>query len=315
MHSKRENPALPPPVRLAEYRPPEYLIDTLDLKIDLAQEGAIVTATLTGRRNPDNKGEAGTLYLDGQDQELISLILDGRVLEPDDYILGSESLALPEVAERFELIVVSRNKPFENTALEGLYLSNGMYCTQCEAEGFRRITYFPDRPDVMSVYTTMIIAEKACYPNLLSNGNLIEAGDLEDGRHFARWYDPFPKPSYLFAMVAGDLACIEDYFTTMSGREIKLQIFVEHGDEALCDHAMGSLKRSMAWDEERFGLEYDLDLFMIVAVGHFNMGAMENKGINIFNSRYVLADQETATDGDFQRIESIVAHEYFHNWT
>ncbi len=305
----------PRPVLLAEYRVPAHLIDNLELAVDLEADGAMVTATLRGRRNPEATDADAPLYLDGQDQDLLEVVLNGKTLSADDYVLGAESLAIPGVGEAFELVVKSRNNPAENTALEGLYLSNGMYCTQCEAEGFRRITYFPDRPDVMTVFTTTISADKAAYPVLLSNGNLMEIGDLEDGRHFARWNDPFPKPAYLFAMVAGDLAHIEDRFTTMSGREVTLRIFVEHGDEGRCGHAMDSLKRSMKWDEERFGLEYDLDLFMIVAVSHFNMGAMENKGLNVFNSRYVLADRETATDLDFQRIEAIVAHEYFHNWT
>lgn len=307
--------AAPRPIRLADYQPPSHLIDSLDLEIDLLADETLVTATIKGRTNPDSAAAAAALYLDGQDQGLVSVTLDGRALGPDDYILGAESLSVPTVGAAFTLVIASKNRPAENTALEGLYLSNGMYCTQCEAEGFRRIAYFPDRPDVMTVYTTTIRADRAGFPVLLSNGNLIASGDLGDGRHFARWHDPFPKPAYLFAMVAGDLACVEDSFTTMSGRVVTLRIFVELGEESRCDHAMDSLKRSMAWDEERFGLEYDLDLFMIVAVGHFNMGAMENKGLNVFNSRYVLADRETATDVDFQRLESIIAHEYFHNWT
>jgi aminopeptidase N len=300
---------------LANYLVPDYLIDSLDLEIDLAVDRAVVTATLKGRRNPAATRPEASLYLDGQDQELLEVTLNGQTLGADDFILGTESLSITAMTDTFVLMVKSCNNPAENSALEGLYLSNGMYCTQCEAEGFRRITYFPDRPDVMTIYTTTIRADKAAYPVLLSNGNLVEAGDTGGGRHFARWRDPFPKPSYLFAMVAGDLACVEDRFTTASGREVVLRIFVEHGDESRCGHAMDSLKRSMTWDEERFGLEYDLDLFMIVAVSHFNMGAMENKGLNIFNSRYVLADRESATDVDFQRIESIVSHEYFHNWT
>jgi aminopeptidase N len=309
------NEVAPKPVLLSEYCVPNHLIDSLELDIDLEVTGATVTARLKGHRNPDSRQPDAPLYLDGQDQDLLEVVLDGRVLSADQYVLGAESLAISGVGDVFDLTIRTRNNPAENTALEGLYLSNGMYCTQCEAEGFRRITYFPDRPDVMTVYTTTIRAEKAAFPVLLSNGNLIETGDLEGGLHYAKWHDPFPKPSYLFAMVAGDLAHVEDNFTTMSGRVVTLRIFVEHGDEDRCGHAMDSLKRSMSWDEERFGLEYDLDLFMIVAVSHFNMGAMENKGLNVFNSRYVLADRETATDLDFQRIEAIVAHEYFHNWT
>lgn len=305
----------PRPVLLSEYRIPDHLFESFDLDIDLDTTGANVTARLKGYRNLRANQPDAPLYLHGQDQEVLEVILDGKVLSADDYVLGIESLAIHGVADSFDLTIRSHNNPAENTALEGLYLSNGMYCTQCEAEGFRRIAYFPDRPDVMTVYTTTIRADKVSYPVLLSNGNLIETGDLGGGRHFAKWHDPFPKPSYLFAMVAGNLAHVEDRFTTMSGREVTLRIFVEHGDEDRCGHAMDSLKRSMTWDEERFGLEYDLDLFMIVAVSHFNMGAMENKGLNVFNSRYVLADWETATDLDFQRIEAIVAHEYFHNWT
>ena len=314
MHIETEAEA-PRPVLLLEYRVPDHLIESLDLDFDLDADGATVTARMTGRRNRDAEQPDAPLYLDGQDQELLEVILDGETLSADDYVLGAESLAIPGIGETFDLTIRSRNNPAGNTALEGLYLSNGMYCTQCEAEGFRRIIFFPDRPDVMTVYTTTIRADKASYPVLLSNGNLVEAGDLVDGRHYAKWHDPFPKPSYLFAMVAGDLGHVEDRFKTMSGREVTLRIFVEHGDEDRCGHAMDALKRSMKWDEERFGLEYDLDLFMIVAVSHFNMGAMENKGLNVFNSRYVLADRETATDTDFQRIEAIVAHEYFHNWT
>ncbi len=303
------------PIRLSDYRPPPHLIDEISLDVDLGQDGATVTSVMHGRRNPASDQPKAALHLDGCAQELLEIVVDGNILNPDAYVLAPDSLVIPGVAERFAITIKSLNRPQDNTALEGLYLSNGMYCTQCEAEGFRRITYYPDRPDVMAVFTTTIRADKAEYPVLLSNGNPVSAGDLDDGRHFATWHDPFPKPSYLFAMVAGDLASVEDRFTTRSGRTVKLRIFVEHGDESRCGHAMAALKRAMAWDEDRFGLEYDLDLFMIVAVSHFNMGAMENKGLNIFNSRYVLANRETATDIDFQRIEEIVAHEYFHNWT
>ena len=303
------------PVRLADYAPPDHLLDTVALEIDIGAEDATVAITMTGRRNPAATASDAPLHLDGEAQELLEIVLDGRVLAPGDYSLDDTSLRVPGIGDTFSVTVRSRNFPAGNSTLEGLYLSNGMYCTQCEAEGFRRIAFFPDRPDVMAVYTTTIRADRARCPVVLSNGNPVAAGDLGDGRHFATWHDPFPKPSYLFAMVAGDLAAVEDIFTTRSGRTVTLRIFVEPGDESRCSHAMASLKRAMKWDETRFGLEYDLDLFMIVAVSHFNMGAMENKGLNIFNSRYILADHETATDTDFQRIEEIVAHEYFHNWT
>ena len=306
------------PKRLVEYRPPRFLVDTVDLVIDLADEWATVTATLAGRRNPHEQPADGAraddvIVLDALDLEVLDLTLDGRQLpvpgrtEPGFEVAG--------VGETFTLVVTSRTRPADNTVLEGLYLSNGIYCTQCEAEGFRRITPFPDRPDILSVYRTTIVADRARYPVLLSNGNLVETRDLAGGRHSATWHDPWPKPSYLFAMVAGDLAWVEDHHVTGSGRDVALRIYVEHGDETRCDHAMWALKSAMAWDEERFGLEYDLDLFMIVAVSHFNMGAMENKGLNIFNSKLVLADRDSATDVDFQRIEEVVAHEYFHNWT
>ena len=300
------------PKRLADYLPPPFLIDTVTLEIDLREEWTTVTSVLEGRRNPLAEGRSDVLVLDGEAQELLGLELDGRPLSVQ---LTNGRLEVFGVGENFSLTVRSRCRPADNTVLEGLYLSNGMYCTQCEAEGFRRITWFPDRPDILAVYRTTIVADKARYPVLLSNGNLIESRDLPRGRHSATWFDPFPKPSYLFAMVAGDLGWIEDRHVTASGREVTLRIYVEHGDEARCEHAMRALKQSMAWDEERFGLEYDLDIFMIVAVSHFNMGAMENKGLNIFNSKLVLADRESATDLDFQRIEAVVAHEYFHNWT
>ena len=303
------------PVRLADYRPPDYLVDRISLDIDLADDGATVQASMTGRRNPAAGPGPGDLRLDGRRQELLSVTLDGDRLDPSAYRLDDNSLVIPVTDDRFSLAITSRNQPRNNTELEGLYLSNGIYCTQCEAEGFRKITFFPDRPDVLTTYTTTIRADRQRYPVLLSNGNPVETGDAGSGRHYATWYDPFPKPSYLFAMVAGQLTCVEDHFVTRSGRRVTLQIYVEPGEEGRCSYAMNALKRAMAWDEERFGLEYDLDLFMIVAISQFNAGAMENKGLNIFNSRYVLADPDTATDTDFERIEEIVAHEYFHNWT
>ncbi|MEO9899814.1 aminopeptidase N [Nisaea sp.] len=300
---------------LADYSPPTFLIDTVDLDFDLRDGETIVTATLKGRRDPQGGSASDILELDGQDLRLVSLSLNGGAVGEDRYEISGDRLTLRGVPDAFSLEVVTAIVPEKNTALEGLYMSEGMYCTQCEAEGFRRITYFPDRPDVMAVYTTRLEADFERFPVLLSNGNLIETGEALEGRHFAVWNDPFPKPSYLFAAVAGDLACVSDSYQTASGRDVALRVYVEHGNEHLCAHTMDSLKRSMRWDEEVFGLEYDLDLFMIVAVSHFNMGAMENKGLNIFNSKFVLADPETATDADYERLEGIVAHEYFHNWT
>ncbi|MDH5233126.1 MAG: aminopeptidase N, partial [Gammaproteobacteria bacterium] len=237
------------------------------------------------------------------------------VLLPHHYVVSDQNLTIPDVPHEFELNIQTKIKPQENTALEGLYKSSGMFCTQCEAEGFRRITYYVDRPDVMSVYTTRIIADKTRYPVLLSNGNLVESGDSDNGRHWVQWHDPHPKPSYLFALVAGDLVCKESKYTTWSDRDVTIRLYVEAVNEDKCDHALASLKKSMQWDEDVYGREYDLDIFMIVAVNDFNMGAMENKGLNIFNSACVLAKPETATDGDFENIEGIIAHEYFHNWS
>jgi aminopeptidase N len=255
--------------------------------------------------------------LDGDALELRALKLDGAALPPEQFVATADRLTIAQPPHRpFRLEIETVVDPSANTQLMGLYRSGSIYCTQCEAEGFRRITYFPDRPDVMAVYTTRIEAEKADAPVLLANGNLIASGDVPGtSRHFAVWHDPFPKPSYLFALVGGKLACVEDRFRTMSGREVTLRIYVEDGKEARCAYAMDSLKRAMRWDETAFGREYDLDIFMIVAVSDFNMGAMENKGLNVFNDKYVLASPETATDGDFDRIEAIIAHEYFHNWT
>jgi len=269
------------------------------------------------RRNVDagDDKQSQALVLDGSDMELISVSLDGQVLEPDAYTVTETTLEIPDVPDQFILECETLTKPQENTSLEGLYKSRRMFCTQCEAEGFRKITYYLDRPDVLSSFTTRIEADKAAYPVLLSNGNHIDSGDLEEGRHWVTWEDPFRKPSYLFALVAGDLKPVDDSFTTCSGRQVQLRIFVEEKDLDKCDFAMGALKRAMTWDEEVYGREYDLDIFMIVAVDDFNMGAMENKGLNIFNSSCVLANPSTSTDQAFQRIESIVAHEYFHNWS
>ncbi len=305
----------PQTIRLEDYRVPDFLIDTVDLTFDLFEDGATVTSKLAIRRNPDSDRRTAPLVLDGQHLELVSVALEGEALGGNRYKIDADTLALPDLPDQFSLDIVTRIEPQKNTALEGLYISGGNFCTQCEAEGFRRITYFLDRPDVMARYTTTIIADRARNPVLLSNGNLAETGDAGGGRHWAKWDDPWPKPSYLFALVAGDLVPYRDSFTTRSGREVPLEIYVREGDQDKCEHAMRSLQKSMAWDEEVYGLEYDLDRFMIVAVSDFNMGAMENKGLNVFNSKYVLASSETATDSDYDNIEGIIGHEYFHNWT
>jgi aminopeptidase N len=304
--------AAPRAIRREDYTPPPFLIDFVDLKVELGSESTAVAARLAVRRNPKAAARPADLVLDGKKLELLSLLLDDQ---PPSWDLDAESLTIRGVPDRFVLNVTTRIRPKENTELTGLYVSRDMYCTQCEAEGFRRITYFLDRPDVMSRYTTTIVADRATAPVLLSNGNLIASGDLGDGKHFAKWEDPFPKPAYLFALVAGPLESLDDRFVTRSGREVALHIYVRPGDVPRCRHAMESLKRAMRWDEEVYGLEYDLDTFMIVAVDDFNMGAMENKGLNIFNSKLVLADPETATDADYHAIEGVIAHEYFHNWT
>ena len=305
--------AAPAPVRLVNYAPPPYLVDTVHLDIDLAPAKTRVTARVALR---PAEGADGTLRLDGDELTFVSAAIDGTSLAKGRCEVRPDGLVVNDVpAVPFTLEIVTEIDPAANSKLMGLYRSSGNWCTQCEAEGFRRITYFPDRSNVLAVYTTRIEAPKAEAPVLLSNGNLVEAGDLPEGRHFAVWHDPFPKPSYLFAMVAGDLGMVEDSFVTASGRTVALRIYVEHGKEDRCGYAMDALKRSMRWDEEAYGREYDLDIFMIVAVSDFNMGAMENKGLNVFNDKYVLADPETATDGDFAGVETVIAHEYFHNWT
>ena len=302
------------PIRLTDYRPPDWLVETVHLDVALHPTQSRVRATISFKPNPATP--AAPLVLDGDGISLQSLKLDGADLSPDSFLVTPDQLTIPQPPNGpFTLEIETLVDPSANTQLSGLYRSSGTYCTQCEAEGFRRITYFPDRPDVMAVYTTRIEADKKEAPVLLANGNLTESGDLSAGRHFAVWHDPHPKPSYLFALVGGDLACVEDRFRTMSGRNVTLRIYVEHGKEDRCSYAMDSLKRSMRWDEERFGREYDLDIFMIVAVSDFNMGAMENKGLNVFNDKYVLASAATATDSDFAHIEGVIAHEYFHNWT
>jgi len=302
-------------VYLKDYTPPDYLIGTVELHLDLHEDFAAVRSFLTLHRNYGETQQKRPLILDGRRLTLKKVLLDDRPLTADEYKVDEESLTIFDVPDVFSLAIETEIRPQDNTALEGLYRSGGMFCTQCEAQGFRTITYFIDRPDVMSRYTTTIVADKAKYPVLLANGNLKDTSDLDGGRHSATWEDPFPKPCYLFAMVAGDLSRIADSFITRSGRPVSLEIYVEHHNADKCDHAMRSLKEAMRWDEEVFGLEYDLDQYMIVAVDDFNMGAMENKGLNIFNSKFVLAKPETATDTDYEGIEGVIAHEYFHNWT
>ncbi len=305
----------PTTIYLKDYQPPEYLIDRVELSFDLGETETRVRSVLHIRENPAVEQASGALFLHGEQLELISLSLDGKPLQSSDYQLDDEGLTVHKIPAECLLESEVRILPQNNTALEGLYKSAGMFCTQCEAEGFRKITWFLDRPDVMSRFTTTIKADRQRYPVLLSNGNPVDQTELADGRHQITWEDPFPKPAYLFALVAGDLRSIEDSHTTPSGREVALRIYVEPENIEKCDHAMASLKHAMRWDEQCYGREYDLDIYMIVAVNDFNMGAMENKGLNIFNSKYVLASPETATDRDFQGIESVIAHEYFHNWT
>tara|TARA_B110000908_G_scaffold37465_1_gene45009 strand:+ start:6345 stop:8960 length:2616 start_codon:yes stop_codon:yes gene_type:complete len=294
---------------LSDYKKPDFLVETVDLKFELHDGVTHVTSLLHISR----QGEGSVpLVLDGVDLLLKSVMLDNKSVE---FVLGNETLTINNTPNEFDLLIKNDIVPEKNTALEGLYMSNGMFCTQCEAQGFRRITYFPDRPDVMATYKVRIEASKKEFPVLLSNGNEIDKGLLDEGRHFVTWQDPFPKPSYLFALVGGNLNYLEDYFETRGGINVTLRIFVEKEDLDKCPHAMSSLKASMKWDEEVYGLEYDLNIFNIVAVSHFNMGAMENKSLNIFNTKCILAKAETATDTDFSFIETVVAHEYFHNWT
>jgi len=308
----------PKPVLLADYRPPDFLIDTVDLDIVLDPTRTRVTSKLTLRRNPKTKVSAkAPLKLDGELLELESILLNGKALKRSAYTANETGLTLKAPPKgSFTLEITTIVNPEANTALQGIYLSRGVYCSQCEAQGFRRITYFLDRPDVLARYTVRLEADIAAAPVLLANGNPTERGILSGGkRHFAVWHDPHPKPSYLFAIVGGDLSPVSSTFVTQSGREVQLNIYVEHGKERRANWAMDALTRSMRWDETRFGREYDLDVFNIVAVSDFNMGAMENKGLNIFNDRLILASPETATDSNYESIESVVAHEYFHNWT
>ena len=310
----------PTATRLADYAPPDYLIDTIHLDVSLAARGTRVIERLDVRPNPDMEIH-GPLRLDGEALRLIRIELDGETLDGVEFSVDAAALTLlAPPTDPFTLEIEVETDPEANTELSGLYLSSGVYCTQCEAEGFRRIAYALDRPDVLSVYTTRIEAPKSEAPVLLANGNRIEAGDVEgeesgSGHHYAVWHDPHPKPTYLFALVGGDLAHRADTFRTRSGRDVELRIYVEPGKEDRTGFAMDALKLSMDWDERAFGREYDLDIFMIVAVSDFNMGAMENKGLNVFNDKYILASPETATDIDYARIEAIIAHEYFHNWT
>ena len=308
-------PADPPKtIRLADYRPPDYWIDNISLDFSLDPARTIVKSRLDVRRSVSAHRNA-PLALEGEALELLSISMNGAPLPDSAYEVGEKSLRVDAPPEAFVLEIENAIAPEANTALSGLYMSKGMFCTQCEAEGFRRITYYPDRPDVLAKFRVRIEADKAAYPILLANGNNVAAGDLAGGRHFAEWADPHPKPAYLFALVGGDLACAEDAFVTRSGREVALKVFVQPQNLDKCGYTLDALKRAMRWDEERFGREYDLDVFMIVAVDHFNFGAMENKGLNIFNSAYVLASPATATDADYEAIESIVGHEYFHNWS
>ncbi|MFK5956343.1 MAG: aminopeptidase N [Planctomycetota bacterium] len=296
-----------------DYRPTDFQIEGVTLDFKLGKEATLVTSRLEMKRR--ESGNQEPLVLDGEDLELLSVTLDGDLLDPSRYTHEDNQLRIAVVPDSFILQTEVRLRPQDNTQLSGLYSSGKMFCTQCEAEGFRRITFFLDRPDVMSAYTVRIEGAKQDFPVLLSNGNCIASGDLDHGMHYTVWQDPFVKPSYLFALVAGDLGSISDSFTTASGREVALHVFTEHENVKQLDFAMESLKKSMTWDEDVFGLEYDLDIFNIVAVGDFNMGAMENKSLNVFNTAYVLAQPETATDADFEGIESVIGHEYFHNWT
>mgnify|MGYP001366030715 CR=1 FL=1 len=306
--------AAPKTIRLADYKALDFRIDHVDLSFFLDPKRTIVKSRLAIRR-AEGATPGAPLVLDGENLELLKIAIDEDRVPDAGYRLTDKALTILHPPAAFTLDIETVCSPEANTALSGLYISNGMFCTQCEAEGFRRITYFPDRPDCLSKFTVRIEADKAACPVLLSNGNKLAEGDLPGGRHFVQWTDPHPKPSYLFALVGGDLVAAEDAFITRSGRKVALKVFVQAKNIDKCGYTLDSLKRAMKWDEDVFGREYDLDIFMIVAVDHFNFGAMENKGLNIFNSAYVLASPETATDADYEAIESIVAHEYFHNWS
>ncbi|WOH37990.1 aminopeptidase N [Thalassotalea fonticola] len=300
------------PRYLKDYQAPDYKISNVNLTIQLDDTKTIVTNVMDVTKASEHQR---ALVLDGEHMQLKSVMVNDTKLDRSQYQLSDSTLSIANLPEQFILTITTEINPVANTALEGLYKSADVYCTQCEAEGFRRITYFLDRPDVMAIYTTKIIADKTSFPFLLANGNKIEQGELANNLHFVTWHDPFPKPCYLFALVAGDFELLTDTFTTKSGREVNLELFVDKGNLSRSEHAMASLKKSMLWDEQQFNLEYDLDIYMIVAVDFFNMGAMENKGLNVFNSKFVLADDLSATDDDFFNVEAVIAHEYFHNWT
>ncbi|WP_455201883.1 aminopeptidase N [Kaarinaea lacus] len=311
-----KDPQAPRTIYLSEYKPTDYLIETVDLNFDLHETATRVKSKL-GVKRREGVSASQPLVLHGEDLVLKSVAINNHTLADSEFQVSEEQLIIPDVPDAFELLMETEINPEANTSLNGLYISSGNFCTQCEAQGFRRITYMYDRPDIMAKYTTTIVADKSKFPVLLSNGNLVAQGDDESdsAKHYARWEDPFPKPTYLFALVAGDLEKIEDSFTTQSGREVTLHIYVQSHNIDKCDHAMRSLKKAMKWDEEVYGREYDLDIYMIVAVDDFNMGAMENKGLNVFNSKYVLAKPDTATDSDYDGIEGVIGHEYFHNWS
>lgn len=300
------------PRYLADYSESNFSISTVELDFKLDETKTRVTNRMKMTRKVATKDP---LVLDGEHLTLLSVLIDDEILSSDDYQLSDNSLSLLVDKAEFTLEIITEINPLDNTALEGLFKSGDAYCTQCEAEGFRRISYYLDRPDIMATFSTKVIADKEKFPFLLSNGNKVAEGDLPSGQHFVQWHDPFPKPCYLFALVAGDFDILKDNFTTSSGRDVALEIFVDKGNFNKAHHAMASLKHSMKWDEETFGLEYDLDIYMIVAVDFFNMGAMENKGLNVFNSKFVLADETSATDVDYFNVEAVIAHEYFHNWT
>ncbi|MBQ0724937.1 MAG: aminopeptidase N [Cycloclasticus sp.] len=302
-------------IYLNDYTVPPFLISHSELHFELSADDTYVRSRLSIHRNPLCQLKPDDLVLVGEDLTLVSILVDNQALAEKDYLINDETLTILQPSDDFILEITNRIQPSSNTALSGLYESKTMLCTQCEAEGFRRITWYLDRPDVMSSFHVTLVADKDNYPVLLSNGNRIDQGVLDNNKHWASWQDPFPKPSYLFALVAGNLACLQDRFTTCSGREIALEIYVEAHDLDKTQHAMQSLKNAMRWDEEAFGREYDLDLYMIVAVSHFNMGAMENKGLNIFNTKFVLASEASATDADYENIEAVIGHEYFHNWS
>ena len=300
------------PRYLADYCEANFSIATVELTFALDENKTRVTNRMKLTRVKDDNQP---LVLDGEHLTLVAVLIDDQALNVDDYQVSDSCLTISTDRKEFMLEIITEINPVENTALEGLFKSGDAYCTQCEAEGFRRISYYLDRPDVMATFTTKVIADKVKFPYLLSNGNKVAEGDLADGQHFVQWHDPFPKPCYLFALVAGDFDVLSDNYRTGSGRDVALEIFVDKGNLHKADHAMASLKHSMKWDEETFGLEYDLDIYMIVAVDFFNMGAMENKGLNVFNSKFVLADETSATDVDYFNVEAVIAHEYFHNWT